>query len=323
MKKCKNCGIEIDENHTYCPLCGMSLDDVEYGDNGLINNDLLVDAFIGDKASVIKNSKFSIWTFVFSCFYILYRKMWLYALIWFIISILCMFLPIVLGLTILISLNVVGAIFFSKIYLNYSKKQVSKIRNDNKSLNQDGLISICKVKGGTSYVGLIIVFAVIILIVCISLLISMYKSKNLKNNNIDDKTQSFYNLNYIIPDIFIDNSTIKNEDTKVYELDKSIDSECYIYLSKFKSNTFSDINNVFDKTITKRPGDVYSEVGNNFINGKNFSYMTVTNGNMFDSYYVNNESNTTYLIHYSIVYDKDNKCKSEYTNFISSLSIKE
>ena len=57
--------------------------------------------------------------------------------------------------------------------------------------------------------------------------------------------------------------------------------------------------------------------------GENFSYMTVTNGNMFDSYYVNNESNTTYLIHYSIEYDKDNKCKSEYTNFISSLSIKE
>ena len=117
----------------------------------------LLRAYIGSSYDEIKQKKFNGWAFFFSNFYLLFRKKILWAFLYILAyAILALFLE---GAE-LISSVLVG-IFFNKFYIEDTKKQIAKIKNEYPSANKETLKGICTQKGGTSIglaIGLGIVF---------------------------------------------------------------------------------------------------------------------------------------------------------------------
>lgn len=124
-------------------------------------DDKLLISFIGENASKIMNKKFSVSAFFFSFIYMLYRKIYFPAIILSILTgILASFLGTLSSIFTLAVCIVIGFIF-NKIYLKYAKKRINEVKIKNPNLDENSLIKICKVEGGTSILGPILVIVVI------------------------------------------------------------------------------------------------------------------------------------------------------------------
>ena len=117
--------------------------------NDVVNNDSLVRAFVGEKYDSFVNDKFNVGAFFFTLLYMLYRKMYLYALIYFVC--LSAFETIAIKFfysTIII--NILCGIFMNKVYLYFANKKVESIKQANAGKSDEELKAICIKKGGTS-----------------------------------------------------------------------------------------------------------------------------------------------------------------------------
>ena len=87
--KCNKCGNINNEGDLYCRQCGAKIEipenDVLYESMDLINDDVLVDAYIKKNIDQLKHG-FSWCAFLFGPCYALYRKMWLYGFLWLVIK---------------------------------------------------------------------------------------------------------------------------------------------------------------------------------------------------------------------------------------------
>lgn len=109
-----------------------------------------IKAFIGKNYDKIKELKFSIPAFFLNITYMLYRKMFLYSILLFIISlILGTIFPIAT-----VALPIAIALLFKPLYMNFVKAKVTKIITNNNGKSKEEIINICSKKGGTS-IGLI------------------------------------------------------------------------------------------------------------------------------------------------------------------------
>lgn len=121
------------------------------------NDEELIKAYIGKNADKIMNQKGgSIWCFFGGSAYFVYRKMYLFGLIW----LMC---DIVLSSKLSWWLNIILAFLFKKIYLSHVKRNVDKIKKQYINSSFDELKSICSQKGGTNTLAAIILVGIIVI----------------------------------------------------------------------------------------------------------------------------------------------------------------
>ena len=155
-----------------------------YNQNGNSNIvEELVDAYIGKNVASIRGGGFSVPTFFLGIFYMLYRKMWLFAACWFAITLIsCIFLGTYSGAIQLI-VGIVASIKFNEWYVNHAREQVTKIREEHITRSTGELKAMCSKKGGTSIVAPLI-YGLIIFVIVFGLAIAAFIFVMNGNNNI-------------------------------------------------------------------------------------------------------------------------------------------
>ena len=81
---CPKCNFPIQSNDKFCQGCGNKIVTMKEHSQNRDNfmDEELVNAYIGRNADKIRNKHFSFCTLLFGPFYIFYRKMWLYGVLW-------------------------------------------------------------------------------------------------------------------------------------------------------------------------------------------------------------------------------------------------
>ncbi len=113
-----------------------------------INDEELLKDFIGNNYEKITTKQFNFAGFFFTTFYMFYRKMFLYAIILFLVNLFV--LNVINNYTVTILFNVAVGFLVNKIYLYYAKKKIDKIKSQNSQKDINELKVICSNKGGTS-----------------------------------------------------------------------------------------------------------------------------------------------------------------------------
>lgn len=286
-------------------------DQYNYSDNYnkstkyISSDDNYIRVFIGEKYNQINESKFSIPTLLFGGFYLLYRKLWVYAIIWFILFIMFEFsIPIMLFINIFLASN------FKKIYLYYAKLIVSDIKTKNPDKTSSEIMEICQNKGGVIHkingapIALIIIFLSTALVTCLGVYLE-YKEE------INIKTMNNQNLEYIIPTGY--EKEYSDEYSETYksnnecEIDIQIDPyntdniDTYMYKNSINSN-----NNILQKTINS-----------------NTWYQLIEKSTYYQYEYLGiDKDEKKYLITFSYPTENKNICQSEAKSFINTLKFK-
>lgn len=135
----------------------------------------LLKAFIGKNYEKITTNQFNIAGFLFTTFYMFYRKMFLYASLAFLLYVaLLIFMN---NFFVSIVLNILVGLFINKIYLSYANKKISKIKlkNNDKDINE--LKTICSKKGRTSvgkiFLGFLTELAIIVVVLFIMIAVGI------------------------------------------------------------------------------------------------------------------------------------------------------
>lgn len=117
-----------------------------------LNTDIdqeLKKAYIGKNAEkILKGHGGSAWLFLFGSTYLLYRKLYLYGFLYFLISLLLSYFNL---FYVAFIIQIVLCFLFYKIYLNYVDKKVFYIKKSNPNLSFDDLKEKCRKQGGVSY----------------------------------------------------------------------------------------------------------------------------------------------------------------------------
>ena len=231
---CPKCGTEVKEGSRFCGSCGNQLvDDVKEEtkeekkeekktiepvvttEKTIGVEEDLIDAYMGIKAQKLKTSSFSFCTFFFGAVYFLYRKMYLYGLLWLLVfPIVCGIIPVV-GPIASIAAPIVMGFFFKTIYLQHVETKVREIKNAYRDKSHEELLELCKKLGGTTIVPVIIVVILNVIVIAIIALavyalISTGELSDIFEETIDsitsenivyevDTNESLGGLNYLIP----------------------------------------------------------------------------------------------------------------------------
>ena len=134
-----------------------------------INDEDLLKVFIGKNYEKITTKPFNFAGFFFTTFYMLYRKMFLYAILLFLANVLL--LNAVNNFIVMFLFSIAIGFLVNKIYLNYARNKIAKIKLQNNQKDISELIALCSRNGGTSvsniFLGFLVqlIFSLVILIV--------------------------------------------------------------------------------------------------------------------------------------------------------------
>lgn len=168
-----------------------------------------IEAYIGKNYDKIMNSTFSWPTFLVSIIYFLYRKLWLYALIYYIINFLITLIfdsifnmPTITSL-ISIIYSFIVAMKFKDLYLYKINRDIKKIRMSTN--NEEEILENIKKKGGVSNIALIISIVIYSVILIISYKEEYERISNILNNTNDLKEEKITRIDYNVPNGFVNN----------------------------------------------------------------------------------------------------------------------
>ncbi len=359
MNNCPKCGSVVNQGESFCKVCGSQISSSNDLDQNQVNNnqnlqfnsnynnivqddDDLIDAYIGKNSNMIKNSRFSIFSFFFNPIYSFYMKMWLLGFIVITINVaFMMFLESVsysinYSISYLVSYivmpvtNLVVAFNFNKWYLNKVRKKVQKIKAKNPEKTKDELIVICKKKGGTTIIPIIICICIILAFIIMPFYSNynnkqkMDKQNERYNNIVSNPNKKIGNLHVIIPDT-LKKSDDSNEDLLSFNM-KSNDDFYYDYCSLkiSKLNYYSDPKKYLEDEMYNSSMDTFSDISQKRINGNDWYYAQITDNSYYDyqkNYYSISKDNITYYLKFEIEYDGNKKCSSAYNTVINSLKL--
>lgn len=151
-----------------------SIVNVFNGDNS--NNIKYIKAFIGDKYNEFVNGGISWCCFLFGYIYIVYRKMYGYAIIVFFLS---FFINLFSNLFLTSIVWIFIAFRFKDKYVLYVNNQVNEIKKACSNASEEELLLICKEKGGTNILMVILVIILTIVIRYIAYYLSQNGGMNL------------------------------------------------------------------------------------------------------------------------------------------------
>ena len=153
--------------------------------NNMINNassldEKLLIAYIGNNQDKILNGKFNFAAMFLSYFYAAYRKYYPFTIVLYLISTIISIISVAFGSyydnpaigdTFMYITYIPVAIFtgfkFNKMYVNYAKKNINKIRNENPNITDEELCDLCRNHGKPSVAISILSFIVFVIAVSV------------------------------------------------------------------------------------------------------------------------------------------------------------
>lgn len=278
------------------------------------SDERLIAAYIGSNYEKITTRKFNFAAWFFSVFYILYRKMYIQGSLLFLgFTLLISFLGNEISTILIAVLLIVIGFIFNKVYVNYVKKQVELIKNNNPNSSEDELVNICKNKGGTS---LFISIVILIVLSSISSFIFQYVDANIntKSGELGDASNG-YVLEYKIPSSFNGDKYYNEEDGKRY----FYANLCEVTIEYDKLYLYdSPIDYLKSTTGKDESGIKYKEINSNtwYFSNSELTYET-------EYRYVHNDGKNFYTITFENNSDNDELCFEKYSKILNSLQFVE
>lgn len=329
MNNCPNCGSKANQGDAFCKICGTKLplpqnienntfqyqqyQNIAY--NNEIDEEYLIDSYIGKNADKLKKGNFSINTLLFGSLYVLYRKMWLLGFIWLTINITANIFLSSIALYITIIVKIIISTQFKKYYLKHVKEQVDKIKTENPNKTKEQLMIICSQKGGTTLIPVIIAIIVygITIFIAVASILSIY---NRTPGTLDD-------LKVTIPNNLTMDS-FSYDEYKSYHTNSNIANEyCTLGISTYHAFYYDyDAKQYLENRIKYSSSD-YSEIRKKRINKKYWYYTEATTEfNTKNYYYVTEKNGTIYEVKFNIYNDTNKACTNAYNTIINSLEFK-
>ncbi len=319
---CPNCGSKLEEKEKFCKYCGTSLSkiesDTDYTDiKANIDEEDLVKSYVGNHYDKIVNCGFSFPTFFFSIFYTLYRKMWLYSFLWIIFDfIVLMVFDFYTCILIFLFVNALLAVHFSNLYLKLARKRIQQIKQNNNSMSNEDILNLCKKKGGTSMVALILaIFMIIIFIIFaigIYFAIELFSDTETPSNHITSNL-----LQYELPPGFSNTNEYSNQYQRFSYMSST--DYCAIHIKMKKNYQNKSLEDYFKSSIYSSLEDKVGDITTKNINGTNWNYVSISNQKSTKHYLATIKNKDIYEIEYSIYQDDTKYCTNNYEKFINSL----
>ena len=192
---CTNCGKKLNKNDHFCKYCGkmITLKEKNVVHPNNIHKDVQENVkpdfekiYLNTNKENFCKNKINICAFLFGPYYLLYRKMYLYGIIWLLLN---FFVGIFTSDWISFLFHVVLAFYFAlEFNFLYQKKMEDDLKQVNK-LDKNNQIDFCKRKGGTTILPIIIV---LIISFFLHSLIETYKSYEIINNDNPYGYEEYY-----------------------------------------------------------------------------------------------------------------------------------
>lgn len=292
--------------------------------NNVIDDEALIDAYIGNSSDKLRTGTFSWCTFFLGIFYLVYRRMWLFALIVYIISIMIdnfvksELLNIIIGIVVAI----VAAAIFKNIYVSNVRKKVEKIKKENKDKSPEQLVNICSLRGGPSILYTLILI-ILLLIINLVRLHTEYMSYAEEEDSIfkddivneDTKIKRGKLTLTALKGYFVTEDN--NYTYKITYKEKKTKAFCILGISNYKANSIEEV----EKALKDKRKLTYNEdvpIKEKTIDKATWKYIETKSYKYYATYYDGNE----YRIEFMMYEDGfDNKCSNVYKEVLKSIEI--
>ena len=294
-------------------------------------DDKYVKAYIGQNYQNIKKMKFSFPALIFGPWYLLYRKVWGYAIAIIIISIAAQFLLTSdLKDFVNIIMNIFVACKFQSIYMKQAEDKVEQIKQQNLDKTTNELLDICRKKGGTSTKApAIIIISALILIPIIAMYVYTNDTVDVENENnteiVEEVEEENNEFTYTLPQGFIKAYGSGFYNRFEYKVNNSI--KCNLTVDK----TTLIRNYPDEKTYLEKKMNIVANTTNQPIpvmslnlNGKNWKYMNIETPQRSETMYAYKTDKEIYVIKtydYKINNQTNTICKTKYNEFLNSVKI--
>ena len=343
--KCPYCMHETDLGKPYCMNCGSHLAKQNVnnytGQNYNFNQNKnsfdieLQNSYMGPKANNFRKDVFNVGAFFFGVFYLIYRKMYVFAIgITLISTLFVIYFPELSEIFDIFSF--VLAFGVNKLYLKHVENKVNRIKSRSSTTSPSELLEICRKKGGTNIVASIIspiIFVVAIFIIMFVLLLSIgeeafdnmfneeyqddYINETINNSKIEIENND---LTYSIGKNFIEKNSYYAGET-LHSLSDN-DNNCSVLSynrTKYKNNTKEDLTYFINERLLILPSGEHV-VDEKYINGHLWYYYE-EEGNIPIYHYVTTYNDEVYYIKFTS-YVPGPLCISAHNNLESTLKFK-
>lgn len=364
---CPNCHSTIDDNNKYCNYCGKKIENPNEHENqfsysekysntksaenvdhsnqysysmlysNMYNNTVSSDedylkAYIGENYNTIKSKNFSIFAFLFGAFYLIYRKLWLYAIV-LIIGELLLVNYLEPNTAMLVQLAIITFIGFkfNSFYLKHCEKEVEQIKISNPDKTSSEMLDICKKKGGTIGLMSVITISFILpfLIIFSIFLFLDYNDSTTKESNNDKRVTTpsenkvLGKMSYKSPK----NTKMSNYSNNTYHYYITLDSTTANCSFSLTTNSYTNLYKTPDEYLNRNVfiENSEKELANTTttINNIKWRYLSVGTEGRTENHYVTINNNTLYIIEIRAYGDsRVSTCKNAENELINSISFK-
>ena len=299
------------------------------------NDEELLNAYIGKNNEKIKSRNYNFSALFFSMIYLFYRKMVLFGILLFIVSILIsLFITPIFPFII----NIVLCFTFNKLYLKNANKKINKIKSNNPSATKEMLIALCAEKGGVSIIRIILgLFAVIFIATIIIMISVMMGAVTIFGNlfkDFADKTTSSLNGEY--NGVLIHDTTINMVDNfsltpvEPFQNESNTSNYNYKFTNNESSGVFKDcefsliaVQGFSDGAVLIKQMAEYNDATDNIFT-KNINNINWTGFSTIDNigttyYYGTTKDNKAYLFKYDIEKNASLECASYQQTILNSI----
>jgi len=282
-----------------------------YPNNQSINDDQLVKTYIGTKADKFINGGFSWCAFFFGPMYAIYKKMWFFGIMWFIVlELISIIFEYTLSIIVLLAMNIIISVFFKKIYIRNVKAKVQKIKKENHKRNQSELIKLCGAAGWPKTSILHIICYSIMLFTIISIIAEPL------GKDYEEKTNKVGTLNIEIPNEFSPASSNDNNSAYYYGPTCNLKIRLYDNYNHFYNSTEDYLKSSISYTLN----DIVSEIESQNINNNIWYTLNVTKTNKKYYYYAIIKNDYIYKIVFETKIDNNSDCLSFHNTIINSMN---
>ncbi len=280
--------------------------------------DKYVKAYIGQNYNQIKKMKFSLPGLIFGPLYLLYRKVWGYAIAILIIS---------LAATALLSestaeivnllINIFIACKFKEIYIKQAEEKTEHIQQQNLDKTTQELLNICKKKGGVSFKGLITI--AVLFLVGGFILVELLINNEIENKPIEAPTVS---MTYTVPDGFT--RVYQENDYAHYRFVTADNNTCNIVVNTIHTgSSYTEAGTYLNNVYRSTASDIYYPIQDITLNNRTWQTKK-TETNRVETGYATLEGEYIYSItthHYKRNNVEPIECASKYTEFLNTVKI--
>ena len=280
-----------------------------------VNSEELVRSFVGEKFKNFQKP-FNVFALLFGGCYIFYRKMFLYGILTFILGLIILnFIKIRF---VYLLFRVALGFMFNKIYLDFAKRKVRKIKYIKSQESLEDIKAICATKGGTStlqvvlgvlvdFVITLIISLLLVVFVGVSFISSIFKDGNYSRIDTSINIRDYFAIG--VPSVFLDEST-DYEMKYTYSKDTGIMDSCSIKLYAVKNAESPQ------KALNKLTNSRKKDYTIKNINDLEWLYASEDAVNKI-YYYAVEKDNKVFVLEFEIEPNADSSCNSYHDSIMT------